>query len=94
VLRGNDAGQRDVLAALPKSAHSGAKNALAQMWNGEDKRHSKGGTTPRQRGPAWPPSAHRPHPLDNGPTNLVWGIFLNEMDSCQPTTRPALLSRV
>src|SRR6185295_9643623 len=32
--------------------------------------------------PGWPPSAHRPHPVDNGPTNLVWGIFLNEMDSC------------
>jgi hypothetical protein len=27
------------------------------------------------------PLPHRPHPVDNGPTNLVWGIFLNEMDS-------------
>ncbi len=31
----------NVLAALPKSAHPGAKNALAQIWNGEDKRHHK-----------------------------------------------------
>jgi transposase-like protein len=30
----------NVLAALPKSAHPGAKNALAQIWNAEDKRHA------------------------------------------------------
>jgi transposase-like protein len=30
----------NVLAALPKSAHSGAKKALAEIWNAEDKRHA------------------------------------------------------
>ena len=30
----------DVLAALPKSAHPGAKKALAEIWNAEDKRHA------------------------------------------------------
>lgn len=30
----------NVLAALPKSAHPGAKKALAQIWNAEDRRHA------------------------------------------------------
>ena len=30
----------NVLAALPKSAHPGAKTALAQIWNAEDKPHA------------------------------------------------------
>ncbi len=30
----------DVLAALPKSAHPGAKKALAEIWNAEDKSHA------------------------------------------------------
>jgi transposase-like protein len=30
----------NVLAALPKSAHSGAKKALAEIWNAEDKTHA------------------------------------------------------
>jgi transposase-like protein len=30
-----------VLAALPKSAHPGAKKALAEIWNAEDKRHAR-----------------------------------------------------
>jgi transposase-like protein len=30
----------NVLAALPKSAHPGAKKALAQIWNAEDKTHA------------------------------------------------------
>ena len=30
----------NVLAALPKSAHPGAKKALAEIWNAEDKRHA------------------------------------------------------
>ncbi len=29
----------NVLAALPKSAHPGAKKALAEIWNAEDSRH-------------------------------------------------------
>ena len=31
----------NVLAALPRSAHPGAKKALAQIWNAEDKRHAR-----------------------------------------------------
>ena len=30
----------NVLGALPRSAHPGAKKALAQIWNAEDKRHA------------------------------------------------------
>jgi Transposase, Mutator family len=30
----------NVLAALPKSAHPGAKKALAEIWNAEDKSHA------------------------------------------------------
>ena len=30
-----------VLAALPKSAHTGAKKALAEIWNAEDKDHAR-----------------------------------------------------
>jgi transposase-like protein len=30
----------NVLAALPNSAHPGAKKALAEIWNAEDKRHA------------------------------------------------------
>jgi transposase-like protein len=30
----------NVLAALPKSAHPGAKKALADIWNAEDRRHA------------------------------------------------------
>ena len=31
----------NVLAALPKSAHPGAKKALAEIWNAQDKRHAR-----------------------------------------------------
>ena len=31
----------NVHAALPKSAHPGAKKALAEIWNAEDKRHAR-----------------------------------------------------
>ena len=31
----------NVLAALPKSAHKGAKKALAEIWNAEDKAHAR-----------------------------------------------------
>ncbi len=30
----------NILAALPKSTHPGAKKALAEIWNAEDKRHA------------------------------------------------------
>ena len=31
----------NVLGALPKSAHPGAKKALAEIWNAEDKDHAR-----------------------------------------------------
>jgi transposase-like protein len=31
----------NVLSALPKSAHPGAKKALAEIWNAEDKQHAR-----------------------------------------------------
>ncbi|MEU4645857.1 IS256 family transposase, partial [Micromonospora sp. NPDC023814] len=31
----------NVLAALPKSAHPGAKKALAEVWNAEDREHAR-----------------------------------------------------
>ena len=31
----------NVLGALPKSAHPGAKKALAEIWNAEDKEHAR-----------------------------------------------------
>jgi transposase-like protein len=31
----------NVLAALPKSAHPGAKRALAEIWNAEDREHAR-----------------------------------------------------
>ena len=31
----------NVLAALPRSAHPGAKKALAEVWNAEDKAHAR-----------------------------------------------------
>ena len=30
-----------MLSALPKSAHSGAKRALAEIWNAEDRDHAR-----------------------------------------------------
>ena len=30
-----------MLGALPKSAHPGAKRALAEIWNAEDRRHAQ-----------------------------------------------------
>ena len=35
----------NVLGALPKSAHPGAKKALAEIWNAEDKRHARDAVT-------------------------------------------------
>jgi putative transposase len=34
-----------VLSALPKSAHPGAKKALAEIWNAEDKTHAHSAVT-------------------------------------------------
>ena len=31
----------NVVGALPKSAHPGAKKALAEIWNAEDKEHAR-----------------------------------------------------
>jgi hypothetical protein len=40
----------NVLGALPKSAHPGAKKALAEIWNAEDRRHAprRGDRFPRR----------------------------------------------
>jgi transposase-like protein len=35
----------NVLSALPKSTHPGAKKALAEIWNAEDKRHAHDAVT-------------------------------------------------
>jgi transposase-like protein len=35
----------NVLSALPKSAHPGAKKALAEIWNAEDKTHARTAVT-------------------------------------------------
>ena len=35
----------NVLAALPKSAHPGAKKALAEIWGAEDKQHAPASVT-------------------------------------------------
>jgi putative transposase len=35
----------NVLAALPKSAHPGAKKALAEIWNAEDREHARRAAT-------------------------------------------------
>ncbi|HEX3205864.1 MAG TPA: IS256 family transposase [Propionibacteriaceae bacterium] len=35
----------NVLGALPKSAHPGAKKALAEIWNAEDRRHAQDAAT-------------------------------------------------
>ena len=40
----------NVLAALPKSAHPGAKKALAEIWNAEDKPHAHARGEGIQRG--------------------------------------------
>lgn len=49
----------NVLAALPKSAHHGAKKALAEIWNAEDKHHAQ--TAARcfvaEYGGKWPKAA-------------------------------------
>ena len=35
----------NVLGAMPKSAHPGAKKALAETWNAEDRRHALAAVT-------------------------------------------------
>lgn len=40
-----DVHRRAVLAALPKSAHPGAKKALAEIWGAEDKPHALAAVT-------------------------------------------------
>jgi transposase-like protein len=49
----------NVLAALPKSAHPGAKKALAEIWNAEDKDHAKTAARAFQAGycAKWPKAA-------------------------------------
>ena len=47
----------NVLAALPKSAHPGAKKALAEIWNADDKDHARTadqGSSPHHSAPSSP----------------------------------------
>jgi transposase-like protein len=54
----------NVLSALPKSAHPGAKKALAEIWNAEDKRHALDAVTAFR-----PPTARSsPRPPRRSPT--------------------------
>ena len=48
----------NVLAALPKSAHPGAKKALAEIWGAEDKQHALAASRPSR--PPTGPSSPRP----------------------------------
>src|SRR4051794_3215337 len=49
----------NVLAALPKSAHRGAKKALAEIWNAEDREHAEAAakTFADLYGAKWPKAA-------------------------------------
>jgi hypothetical protein len=49
----------NVLAALPKSAHPGAKEALAEIWNAEDKQHAQAAARAfvAEYGAKWPKAA-------------------------------------
>jgi transposase-like protein len=49
----------NVLAALPKSAHPGAKKALAEIWGAEDKTHARAAVR-RSRTPTRPSSPRQP----------------------------------
>ena len=58
----------NVLGALPKSAHPGAKKALAEIWNAEDKDHARKMTcislvSAAERGPFGSAGAGRPPQL-------------------------------
>jgi transposase-like protein len=49
----------NVLNALPKSAQPGAKSALAEIWNAEDKQHARAAATTFaiDYGTKWPKAA-------------------------------------
>ncbi|MBK6955763.1 MAG: IS256 family transposase [Actinomycetales bacterium] len=49
----------NVLAALPKSAHPGAKEALAEIWNAQDKQHAQAAARAfvAEYGAKWPKAA-------------------------------------
>ena len=49
----------NVLAALPKSAHPGAKKALAEIWNAQDKQHAQAAARAfvAEYGAKWPKAA-------------------------------------
>ena len=49
-----------MLGALPKSAHPGAKKALAEIWNAEDKDHARAAV--KAFAAAYGPSSPRPPP--------------------------------
>jgi Transposase, Mutator family len=57
----------NILAALPKSAHPGAKKALAEIWNAEDKQHALDAAFA---------TVPAPHPSHQGPGSRAAGVAM------------------
>jgi putative transposase len=68
----------NVLGALPKSAHPGAKKALAEIWNAEDKDHARAAV--KKFAAAYGAKSPRPPPRSPGTRRSCW-LFM--------TTRPS-----
>jgi hypothetical protein len=78
----------NVLGALPKSAHPGAKKALAQIWNAEDKCLPVCPTPRTADGPPVTLYWH-PHPLGNPDVVLVANLTHAEQRiQCDALTMP------
>jgi Transposase, Mutator family len=78
----------NVLAALPKSAHPGAKKALAEIWNAEDKQHAL--TPSRSSRPPTAPSSARPSPRSPTTGTSCWRSTTSQPSTgstCAPSTR-------
>ena len=60
----------NVLGALPKSAHPGAKKALAEIWNAEDKDHAR--TAVKAFAAAYGASSPRPPPRSPTMRRSCW----------------------
>ena len=73
----------NVLAALPKSAHPGAKKVLSEIWNAEDKRHAHDAVKAFERAALLAPNNAR-YQSDLGTAHLAE----NRLDRAMP----ALLS--
>ena len=62
-----------VLGALPKSAHPGARKALAEIWNAEDKNHA--GAAVKAFAAACGPSSPGPPPRSPRMRRNCWRFF-------------------